>query len=54
MDLGAALRAAVAALAGPDRTIAGAELEVAVLARSNGRRKFARIDGAELDALLEG
>jgi proteasome alpha subunit len=54
MDLGAALRAAVAALAGPDRTLSAAELEVAVLARSNGRRKFARIDGPTLDALLAG
>ena len=54
LDLGAALRAAVSALAGPDRTLTGAELEVAVLARSNGRRKFARIEGPELEALLAG
>jgi proteasome alpha subunit len=42
-DLGPALRAAVSALAGPDRTLAANELEVAVLARSNGRRAFRRI-----------
>ena len=54
MDLGAALRAAIAALAGPDRQLGPSELEVAVLARSNGRRKFARIAGADLEALLEG
>src|SRR5918992_3090551 len=37
-----ALRAAVAALAG-DRTLTPDELEVAVLARSNGRRAFRRL-----------
>jgi proteasome alpha subunit len=52
MDLGAALRAAVSALAGPDRAVTGAELEVAVLARSNGRRKFQRIEGPQLEELL--
>jgi proteasome alpha subunit len=52
MDLGAALGAAVSALSGPDRTLTGPELEVAVLARSNGRRKFARIEGDALAALL--
>jgi proteasome alpha subunit len=52
LDLPRALRAAVDALTGPDRTLRGEELEVAVLARSNGRRKFARIEGAELEALL--
>ena len=54
LDLGSALRAAVDALAGEDRTLTGAELEVAVLARSNGRRKFARVDGAALEELLAG
>jgi proteasome alpha subunit len=52
MELGAALQAAVGALAGPDRTITGPELEVAVLARSNGRRKFQRIEGAPLEEIL--
>ena len=54
MDLGAALRAAVSALAGADRTLTGPELEVAVLARSNGRRKFQRIEGPALQELLDG
>ena len=52
MDLATALRAAVSALAGPDRAVTGAELEVAVLARSNGRRKFQRIEGTALEELL--
>ena len=34
LDLAGALRAAVGALAGPDRTLAPAELEVAVLSRA--------------------
>jgi proteasome alpha subunit len=52
LDLQAALRAAVGALAGPDRTLAPAELEVAVLARGNGRRAFRRIEDEELASLL--
>jgi proteasome alpha subunit len=52
LDLQGALRAAIGALAGPDRTLAPAELEVAVLSRSNGRRAFRRIDDEELAALL--
>jgi proteasome alpha subunit len=52
LDLGAALRAAVGALAGDDRTLGADDLEIAVLARSNGRRKFARIEGESLTALL--
>ena len=54
MTLAAALRAAVAALTGPDRTLTGPDLEVAVLDRGNGRRKFRRIEGDALDALLAG
>ena len=42
-DLGGALRAAVAALAGPDRTLEAGDLEVAVLSRQNGRRTFRRV-----------
>ncbi|MGK2929845.1 MAG: hypothetical protein ACSLFO_09750 [Acidimicrobiales bacterium] len=34
--------------------VVAGELEVAVLARTNGRRKFARIEGQALDSLLEG
>jgi proteasome alpha subunit len=52
LDLGGALRAAVGALAGPDRTLAAGELEVAVLSRQNGRRAFRRIEDAELTELL--
>jgi len=47
-----ALRAAVAALAGPDRTLAGSDLEVAVLAEGNGRRAFRRLVDSELTTLL--
>jgi proteasome alpha subunit len=54
ISLGDALRAAVAALAGPERTLAAADLEVAVLARSNGRRAFRRLADEEVDGLLAG
>ena len=47
-----ALRAAVAALAGPDRTLSGGDLEVAVLAQGNGRRAFRRLVDEELSTLL--
>ena len=47
-----AIQGAVAALAGPDGTLGPQELEVAVLARGNGRRAFRRVEGPELDALL--
>jgi proteasome alpha subunit len=50
--LEAALRAAVGALAGADRTLAAADLEVAVLAEGNGRRAFRRLVDDELVALL--
>ena len=52
LDLQGALRAAVGALAGPDRTLAAPDLEVAVLARSNGRRAFRRIEDEEVATLL--
>ena len=52
LDLAGALGAAVAALAGPDRTLTAGELEVAVLSRANGRRAFRRVDDDELIALL--
>jgi proteasome alpha subunit len=52
MDLRTALRAAVDALAGPDRTLAPTDLEVAVLARGDGRRAFRRITDDELAGLL--
>jgi len=52
LDLAGALNAAVSALAGPERDLTAAELEVAVLARGNGRRAFRRIEDAELGAML--
>ena len=52
LDLGGALRAAVHALAGPERQLSAGDLEVAVLARSNGRRAFRRIGQEELARLL--
>src|SRR5436309_9274198 len=44
MNLGAALKAAVSALGGPERTLTATDLEVAHLARTNGRRAFRRIE----------
>lgn len=52
MTLNSAVRAARAALSGPDRTLDMPDLEVAVLSRSNGRRCFARLPDAEVSALL--
>jgi proteasome alpha subunit len=51
-DMGVAIRAAAAALAGPDRTLSGGDLEVATLSGGNGRRTFRRVDEAELAQLL--
>jgi proteasome alpha subunit len=51
-DLAAALKAAVSALAGPDRTLAPGDLEVATLSRGNGRRTFRRHEETELAQLL--
>ena len=48
----AALRAAVAALAGPDRTLLAGELEVAVLLRTGRRRCFERIDTERVAGML--
>ena len=50
--MAAAIQAAAAALAGPDRTLASGDLEVATLSRGNGRRTFRRIDEGELAQLL--
>jgi hypothetical protein len=52
MSEGDLLQAARAALTGPDRQLAAADLEVAVLARTNGRRAFRRRTDAEVAALL--
>jgi proteasome alpha subunit len=51
-DLSGALKVAVGALAGPDRELTPKELEVAVLARANGRRGFRRLDDEEVSGLL--
>ena len=51
-SLSEALRAAVGALAGSDRTLDADDLEVAVLAEGNGRRAFRRLVDDELVALL--
>jgi proteasome alpha subunit len=51
-DLPSAVKAATTALAGPDRTLAAGDLEVAILSRGNGRRTFRRIDEGELAQLL--
>ena len=50
--LGPALQSAIAALAGPDRTLNAADLELAVLDRSAPRRAFRRLTDAEASELL--
>ena len=52
LDAGAAVRTATAALAGPDRTLPPGDLEVALLARGNGRRCFRRLGDDEVTALV--
>jgi proteasome alpha subunit len=47
-----AIRAAARALAGPDRAPVAADLEVAILARSDGRRAFQRLDDEQVAAAL--
>ncbi len=51
-SLADALRSCVSCLAGSDRQLSADDLEVGVLARSNGRRAFRRINGQELKDLL--
>jgi proteasome alpha subunit len=51
-DLSSALKGAVGSLAGPDRTLSGTELEVAILTEGNGRRAFRRLVDPELADLL--
>ncbi|MGI9029267.1 MAG: proteasome subunit alpha [Ilumatobacteraceae bacterium] len=48
LDASAAIRAGAAALAGPDRRLPAAALEVALLSRGNGRRCFQRLTDAEV------
>jgi proteasome alpha subunit len=54
LALDAALRASVAALAGPARTLAPSELEAAVLTRDNGRRAFRRLSDEVTRTALAG
>jgi proteasome alpha subunit len=52
LDLAGAVRLGASALGGPDRQIPVNELEVAVLARGNGRRCFRRVDDATVANIL--
>jgi proteasome alpha subunit len=52
MQLAQALGVAVTALAGPERTLTSADLEVAVLDRGNGRRCFKRLSDDDVTALF--
>ena len=52
LTLAAALKVAVSALAGPERTLEAASMEAAVLDRSARRRAFRRLPEAELAELL--
>ena len=54
LSTGAAIRSAVAALSGPDRSLEPDDLEVAILERNGQRRSFRRIEGDELTAALAG
>ena len=55
LDLGAAIRLGTQVLGAPDnRTLTGDQLEVAALDRTRTRRKFLRLGGDELTALLGG
>ena len=52
LDAGAAIRAGTAALAGPDRELPAADLEVALLARGAARRCFRRLTDDQVAAYL--
>jgi proteasome alpha subunit len=52
MATDAAIKSAVGALSGPDRTLLPDDLEVAILERNGHRRAFRRIEGDELTAAL--
>ena len=54
LDLAEAVRIGVASLAGPDRELPTSELEVARLARGNGRRCFERLADDALTEILAG
>jgi proteasome alpha subunit len=50
--LSSSLQGAVAALAGPERTLGSGEIEAAVLDRANGRRRFRRLTDDEIAGAL--
>jgi proteasome alpha subunit len=52
-ELPVAIRTTVGALAGADRALQAGDLEVAVLARVNGRRAFRRVDDAAITEALQ-
>jgi len=52
LSLRDALKVAVGALAGPERTLGSDDLEVALLARGNGRRAFRRLEDDQVRDLL--
>ena len=54
LDRDGAVRLAVGALAGDDRSLEAEELEVAVLSANNGRRCFKRLDDDDTGTLLAG
>ncbi|MFM8793388.1 MAG: proteasome subunit alpha [Acidimicrobiales bacterium] len=51
-SFGSVLRAAVAALAGPERTLAADDLEVGILSRAGRRRRFSRLDADRVRQML--
>jgi proteasome alpha subunit len=54
LPLEGAVKAATAALGGPDRQLQADDLEVALLERGNGRRCFRRLTDDEVTAILAG
>jgi proteasome alpha subunit len=54
LTLAAAVTAGTAALGTSDRTLEADDLEVAVLARSNGRRCFKRLTDTDVARILAG
>jgi proteasome alpha subunit len=52
-SLSNAVRIATAALAGPERTLSAADLEVATLTRGDHRRCFARVDDPAVAQFLQ-
>lgn len=52
LDLSAAIKVGIAAIAGPDREIPAGDLEVGRLSRGTERRCFTRVDGDALDTAL--